>query len=287
MAETIWQGGVSGAEGNIANANNWSDGLPGVAKAALAISGTQNMDAGLTTSTTWLGFFIGPGYSGQIASESANLITKFGADGLVYGGVANAYIDFSGAANPGFVKIESPSANTALWYKCGTGAADLDELLIRRGTAVNVSGNVVKVRMNSVSVSATDAAFMLLTGTIALIEKAGGVLTQTGGILTLLEQTLGSSTITDGQLGTLRSHGGSTIYNTAHGSSTPTIDMFGGSFDASGDGRAKTLAHVEMHGEAAVNLNNLQDNITITDGGVYVYGQNQPIWPGGTQQDAT
>lgn len=274
MSETIWQGGDVGNEGDVSIAGNWSNGLPSASNEAIANSGSQDMNAGLDQSAgaSWKSLHVGSGYTGKIASSIGYLIVKI-IDKFIFEGAENAYVDCSNLALP-YLKVRSDGTSKGLYFKCGTGATDCDLMWIQKGYVWHVLGTVVKTVMESWTLISADANLTLTAGTLTLVEKQGGTFTQDGGTCTQLNNRTGGVTINAGTLTNFESSAGITRWETT--TTIASAKIWGGKFDASGDERARTITHIEMHGDAEVDLDNGKDNITLTDGGVHVYGSKSP-----------
>lgn len=273
MAETIWQGGVEGTEGDPTVVGNWSNGLPG-GKDVLVVSGSQNMDgANLSGGTAWTSLHVGPEYTGTIGSPSAFLRIKCD-DALIFQGQNNAYIDVSTQALP-LLKVRSNSASNGLHFKTGDtgGTLDTDVLWLQQGNVWVEAGLIVEANMESWDLIASDANLTLTAGTITLLNKQGGTFTQDGGTCTLLHNRLGASTINAGTLTAGDMAAGLVKWETTV--TLVNFDTWGGKFDASGDERAKTITNLSMHGDAEIDIDNGRDNITITND-IQAFGRKDP-----------
>lgn len=233
------------------------------------------MNAGLDQSAgaSWKSFHRTDGYTGKIGTSTSYLIVKI-VDKLIYEGTEDAYIDVSNLALP-WARIRSDGTSKGLHFKCGTGAADCDVMWIQKGYFWHEAGTIAKTFMESWNSIAVDARVVLNDGTMTLVEKTGGILTMNGGTLTVLNNRGGSSTIVGGTLTNLDQDAGGVYWETADGTLVDA-KIFGGVFSAAGDARAKTIGHIEMHGDAIVDLDNGKDNITLTEGGIYTYGSQVP-----------
>lgn len=233
------------------------------------------MNTGLDQSSgaSWKSFHVDDGYSGVIGGPSGYLQIKC-VDELIFEGIQDAYIDCSSLALP-YVKVRSDGTIKGLHLKCGTAGSNCDILWIQKGNVWVEAGTVAKGFMESWGAIAGDARLTLNAGTITLLEKQGGILTMNGGVLTTLNNRTGTSHINDGTLTNLDMCAGVVNWKTVV-AALADGKIWGGLFDASGDPRAKTLTHIEMHGDADVDIDNGKGNITLTDGGVYVYGRNVP-----------
>ena len=148
MAFTVWQGNDPGNEGDINVAANYTNGVPTSVKGAYFTASSRAATKGLNRSAdTWQFIVFGPGQTGPIGKSGEYLQVKC-TDYITFDSSAPAYIDISGSAASltSGVKVRSTS-QAEFHLKVGTGASDLDTLIIQRGNYFHEAGNVGNLYM--------------------------------------------------------------------------------------------------------------------------------------------
>lgn len=261
---TEWIGTDEGNEGKWDTAANWTNGVPDFETSAQFLRGNQSVTSDLTPSTaTILGIFVDPGYTGNIGTADTFLVLTDITDHIDIQGGNQVYIQTSKDCTNG-VRVRNMVSGGTLHLKTGTGADDLTRLKIDRGYVIFYAGEIDKVLMDwRVSITSDSRLKVPVGGgTIALLEADGGALVQEGGTITVCKAHRASLTITDGACPTLTTYDSTTLWHTT---STLTIgEIHGGSFDASGDGRTKTIDEIRGHGDARINTDNGRGTITVT-----------------------
>lgn len=194
--------------------------------------------------------------------------TKLVVESLVVGTAANAYSTTETHANGAW-------ANTTM----DDGVVETGiTARVDRGLLVMVLGRIALARIEHVLGIGTDARLEVSGGTAEEIIKAGGSLLMDVATswIRKLHNIYGAVDITAGHLAEIINEAdGSVDWQTNDGALTARIH--GGVFTAANDILTKTIDHIEMHGEAQVDLDNgISGSIVLTEGGVYAYGRNIP-----------
>lgn len=275
LSYTIWNGNSPGHESELDYAGNWSNGLPDATKGAFFVGSLipASRNTNLAAST-WKFAYFGPGQKGAVGLASSFVQVRV-ADWVIHQCGADVYLDIGNAvAGPtSGVKLQTVH-NTLLSFKCGSGANDTDAVHLFRGRYEHGGGDVAAMYVSFEKVKETDVKAEIKAGTIATMRKLGGVMKQTGGTVTTVMNNAGDYEALAGVVTTLNNHAGNFTWSTAGGAITAYV--WGGKFDASKNHADKTIAHIEMHGDAEVDLDNQVGTVTLTEGYVYVYGKNDP-----------
>lgn len=280
MANKYWIGTDVGNEGNWQVAANWNpSGVPGADDYAFLTSGSQSVTAGLTGAATVKGIITGPDYSGDIAASGGYLDITC-SEYALFMGSGDVYLDLTGGAGPtDGIKVRCPANTKGLHLKCGTGANDVDLLVVEKGLFELVIGTVAALYSELRTVLATDVAILQTAGTITTFRQLGGTCTQNGGTITNHHMHSGTTTWAGGTVTNLDMYGGVGYWKTIQTLAAGII--WGGIFDAGGDVRAKTITSLAMHGEAQVNIDNGNGNVTIGGNGILRRGRYMPVLPTG------
>lgn len=275
LSFTVWNGNSPGHEEELDYANNWSNGLPDATKGAFFIGSTYPVSKNTNiAASTWKFAFFGPGQKGKVGKPDAYIQVRV-ADWVIFSCGADAYLDIGNAvAGPtSGVKVQT-DFNTLFSFKCGSGANDTDAVHLFKGRYEHAAGDVAVMYVQLVSNIESDVQFTIKAGTIALMRKLGGIGTMIGGTVTAMMNNAGDVKVVAGIVTTLDNHDGNFIWSTDDGAITARV--WGGKFDASKDHADKTITHIEMHGDAEVDLDNGVGTIALTETYVYVYGKNDP-----------
>lgn len=277
LSFTVWNGNSPGHEEELDYAGNWSDGLPGVAKGAFFVGSLipASKNTNLAAST-WKFAYFGPGQVGMVGRADSYVQVRV-ADWIINQSGSDVYLDIGNAvAGPtSGVKLQT-KANTLFAFKCGSGAFDTDAVHLFQGRYEHNGGDVAVMYVTFETAGSKDIEVKaeIKAGTIATMRKLGGKVKQTGGTVTSLMNNSGDYEALAGVVTTLNNHAGNFTWSTAGGAITAYV--WGGKFDASKNHADKTITHIEMHGDAEVDLDNQVGTITLTEGYVYVYGANDP-----------
>ena len=263
MGVTIWNGLDPGNEGKWDTAANWDNGVPSAANSAQFLFGNQDVTGDLTPAqATILGIYTGPGYTGNIATADTFLVLTAVTNHIDIQGGNQVYIQ-TGADCTNGVRVRNEASGGTLHLKTGTGGSSMTRLKYEKGYVIYYEGTIVKALGDWRTSISSDSRLKIPVGggTITLLLTDGGALVQEGGTITECIAHKTSLTFTDGTCVSLATYDSTTLWHTT---STITLgEIHGGSFDASGDGRAKTITTIRSHGDARVNLDNGRGNITV------------------------
>lgn len=264
MGVTNWLGVDLGNEGKWDTAANWDNGVPSAANSAQFLSGSQNVTGDLTpAASTILGIYVAPEYTGNIGFLTEFLVLSDITDHIDIQGGNQAHIQTGQDATAG-VHVRNAVIGGTLHLKTGTGGGpDMDRLKIELGYVIHHSGTITQVIMDWRNNIVTDSRLKVPVGggTIDALEMDGGSLRQEGGTITACIASKASLAIEDGTMLVLTTYGSSTLWHTV---TAGTAHVHGGVFDASGDGRAKTITALSLHSDASINLDNGRGNITVS-----------------------
>lgn len=263
MGVTIWNGLDPGNEGKFDTAANWDNGVPTTLNSAQFLFGSQDVTGDLTPSqATILGIYVGPGYTGNIGTADTFLVLADITNHITIHGGNQVYIQTGADCTKG-VRVRNAVSGGTLHLKTGTGGSAMARLKGEKGYVIYYAGTITKVLGDWRTSISSDFRLKIPVGggTITTLELDGGALVQEGGTVTNCTAHKAACTFTDGTCTNL------TVYDSAvlwHTTTTLTLgEIHGGVFDASGDGRTKTLTTLRLHGDARVNLDNGRDNITV------------------------
>ena len=264
MAVTEWIGTDEGNEGDIDTVANWTNGVPSSTKSAQFLRGDQSVTTGLTPNDpNWLGIFTAPEYTGNIGTGDTFLNLTTCTDHIDIQGGNQVYLQTAGVCTNG-VRVRNMVSGGTLHLKTGTGGSAMARLKGEKGYVIFHAGTITKA-IGDWRVSITSDFRLKIPvggGTITLLEMDGGALVQEGGTITECKAHRTSLTITDGACPGLTTYDSTTLWHTT---STLTLgEIHGGSFDASGDGRTKTIDEIRGHGDARINTDNGRGTITVT-----------------------
>ncbi len=264
MAESTWYGLDSGNEGNWNTAANWIGGTPGAGDYAMFMAGSQHVTTGPAGSPTIDGIWVSENYHGNGGEASAFLIFGQIVESVTINGNGQWYIDCKAAAGPtDGVVMRSAGTVGQLHLKVGVGAADLDLMILERGTLTLYEGTVVKTILDHRSDLRGDAHLILEAGTLTTLYKEGGRFDMEAGTVTAMDSYQGTVNINGGTVTLFRISHTYMVWGT-----TVTLPEghvhSGATFDASGDPRDKTLTQLYRYGSGIVNLDTGRDSITET-----------------------
>lgn len=281
--ERVWWGKAAGNEGKFGFDANWVGGTKPALNDIPVFQGAtsnQNVDDDLVqTALTVRKIIIDEDWEGDIGSESAYL--QIGVDnttGIIFNrGVGQVWIDTSGAVDPSEVKVRTEETVNATHIKCTTIA----EMNVEKGLVYLEDGTITLLHMEMVGNILHDARVYANDGVITTLRKIGGELWVDGATITTLYNQNGNVEVLSGTITNLENYNDNVTWKTT--TTLVSAKIWGGSFDASKDARAKTITAIEMHGEARVNVDNGMDNITIGGNGIKKYGRFDPVYSTGSE----
>jgi hypothetical protein len=255
MANKYWIGLVT--PGDYGVAGNWSpSGVPIANDVVYIPAGSPSITAGLNQSAVSLdGFFVEPGYAGQIGSGTANLqIALDAGEPFVFAGINTAYIDLGASATTAVINNTAPATGGGFGlYLLGTALTVLTVNkgvvgFAARGGEASTAG---VVNVNWVTSQPTDSTLVCGSGvTLTTVNQTGGNLTIQSAATTVsvLSGTcfiLGTGTVT-----TLTNNGG-TVYPSSTGTIT-TVAANSGTTDFTRSLSARTVTTMTSAGQGAV-----------------------------------
>jgi hypothetical protein len=267
MANKYWIGLAT--PGDYSVAGNWSpSGVPTAGDVVYIPAGSPSITAGLNQSAVALdGFFVEPGYSGQIGSGTANLqITLDTGEPFVFAGSNTAYIDLGSSATTATVN------NTGLVTGGGYGlyllGTALTVLTVNKGVVGFAArgedaSTAAVVNVNWITSQPTDATLVCGSGvTLTDVNQTGGNLTIQSAATTVSVLSGTCFILGTGAVTTLTNNGG-TVYPSATGTIT-TVAANSGTTDFTRSLSARTVTTMTSAGQNAVIIYD-ESFLTITN----------------------
>lgn len=249
MANKIWVGTVSGQEGNLTHAANWSpSGVPVTTDNVRFPAGSNSITTNVTgLSTASLSGPLGTvifedGFSGTVASSAAYM--KFTCTRFDYSGSGQAFIDLEASAiSPRILKTGGTSAGQRSLYLVGSAISVLDILGGNVGLASRSyeTASITTLRINGLTADVWIGSGVTLTTLHHFAGKAdlrcaATTVTAYGGTLTTSET---------GAITTFNVRGG-IIYPNSIGTIT-TMNCDGGTTDFTKSGLARTVSTLKQN----------------------------------------
>lgn len=260
-----WIGTTSG---DFEVTTNWSpNGTPVTDDTIRFRQGSRSLSSSVDQSDqNFAEVYFGPQYSGTIASASGYFTC--GATLVTVACPQNVYLS-AGATSFDFddVVVRRPWNNQRLFLQ-GT----IGQLHCKQGRVTYESGTATEVWVEARRSASLEVT--LTNGTMTAAYVMGNTLTvaegATGTIVTLTAGGNGIVNVHDGTVTNLRGWGSRIDWRTDQ----TCVDavMYAGTLDASQDGRAKVFTDLETHEGCAVDLENGPNNVTVTNGILYIGG---------------
>jgi hypothetical protein len=273
-----WTGALSSdfnSNGNWTTNGIAASSVPATADNVVIDYGSVDITASLNQSTKQFAYLvIGPNYTGQVGNSTSDYL-RCGADLFVISGGGSDH--FLSATGTGFTTaiVRSVGANgTDNLYLSGT----IGTLDVRRATLHIASGCTITTMYVDPLNASSGNVTINSQGNVSNLYMRTGVLNVTAGTTGTANIDGGTVTISAGVFTNLSQRGGTLYWHTT--STLVDAEIFGGTFDASGDVRAKTITAIRVHNGAAITLDNAIGNVEVTDG-VQVFA-GSASFPAGT-----
>ena len=263
MATCTWIGTNATNVGDWGTPANWSGAaVPINADDVRFTSGSQDVTSGLDQSAVTVASFVrDSGYTGRIGRSGSYL--QLGVSGKAYWrGNGLGYMDFGAGA--GNLKVVN-TGNTSAYFKGNVALT-----LLQAGT-VDWSTGTVTLMLVEHTTAPGGVKLTINTPTFTTMRTTGGVIEMiAAGTVSTLHQVGGAFDVQEGTVTTDNIYGGTQLWKTDQ--TVTNVYAWGGSFDASGDARAKTISNIEMHAGSVVNLDAPGEAITLSNNLVYYGG---------------
>ena len=277
MATCIWTGQAV-ADNDWGDAANWDTGVPGAGDTVifdgLADDGDQNCTVNIALAATNLARLEVHGtYTGTIGASGSYLIIS--ADRVLLNPGGDLYLDSGGTDSLDTVIVTGTASGKAIYLK-----GDITYMYAYGGTITYTSAAgddlsnayLQQKTGGTLLFTATGAA-----GTVSTLAVWGGTATCTDTIT--VTQTYahdGTTTFSDDSVATnVILITDSPTVNWKATATLASLTVFGGTFDASGDMKTKTITNSKMYGNGTMNLANGCNNITLTNP-VQMFGFKSP-----------
>jgi len=260
-ADKTWNGNTSA---DWATAANWNEAVRPCATDTVFFTSGSNPCAGYDASTTGLtALIVGANYSGNLGTSSANPLKFSATRVLLYGGGAANHLG-SGTTGDWDELVLDTSGSQVYTFVGENGGGFMPECVFVDGALTVDSGIATTLYVEPRSGDTPELTLSTPTFTNVYILSANATMTMSGaGTITNLYMLSGTTTITAGTVTNTRQFGGAIVWNTT--STATSIEVFAGSFDFSGDFRAKTVTTFHAHTASTIDLSTGIDNITFTN----------------------
>jgi hypothetical protein len=259
MTQIIWTGTTSN---DWNTTTNWTPNqIPADGDDVIFRNSQQSVLSGLNQSAVRLNSLsVSDTFSGDIGTAANYLQVQ--ADDVFYRGTGNLYLDEALSEDPyvagslshtgsgactlkgEFFLLELYSGTTVLTSTSSEAYTQISELWVERNAALRISESGSHV-------------------TVDELNMVSGNCAQYAGTITAATVRSGQFACWDGTLTTVTNYGGSVAWSTEQELATALI--VGGTFDASGDQRTKTITSLEVHSAGTVNLDNGANSIVVTN----------------------
>lgn len=220
---------------------NWAESAVPVANDLVLITGSASILYGLNQSAVEVdGFYVMPGYSGNIGSATAYLqIDVDNATRFEFSGTGTCYIDVGGAAiSPVIKRTRTATGGQAGLYLKGSALVTIDQ-----------QSGVVRydsTTFTTLYVGLGATAYVASTCTTTTVQNMGGTVVQECAATTVNNQSGTLTTEGAGAITTLNCDAG-TVYSNSSGTVT-TCNADGGTVDFTHNRVARTVTNMAFRG---------------------------------------
>lgn len=264
MAGGVW---LTTADGTFTTDANWSSGThPGSNDDTQFLDGSVTLNGIDESSTDLDSIFVGPDFEGGIGSSGTYL--QLGCDlcSLMAGPkTQNLYLKADSAAFDD-VRIDS-DPNCEIYLDAASGG--VTALTVVRGHVHLVQGTFTTVNITWDGVGHKPFVWVETATITTLNQFTDCNINMTGaGTITTANVDGGLLDVDAGTVTTYNQRGGRVLHETT--STVTTLNAYGGLFDGSRDGRAKTFTTINKHKNSTVNLNvGIAGAITISNNNLF------------------